>query len=248
MAEWEMTFIDNAPPDIKKPEQTSDNSLPTPSKDISKDMDINIYKDIIGGYRGLVMGAIGALVRVWREYNTVASYSVNDLFAHNEDGSIYKLWILVPWWGEVGFQLREVTVILYPKILTKKVKHNLRKAAAKLNYPDRRRIHSTTTIILCRQKRETRPSPGSGVFIIEHNKEEGYRFFKWLAVSLENLVEGIVAGLGPNIFRSTQRVVEFDQLFIAELRDLENKEIEKLNESGKETKKSTILGVGDGSA
>jgi hypothetical protein len=227
---------------------TVNKTLSSLSNDISKDMDINIYKDIIGGYRGLVIAAIGALVRVWREYNTVPYYTENDLYSYSADESIYKLWILVPWYGEVGFQLREVTIILYPKILTKKVKHSLLTAAAKLNYPDRRRIHSTTTIILCRQKRETRPSPGSGVFIIEHSRDEGYRFFKWLAVSLENLVEGIVAGLGPNIFRSTQRVVEFDQLFIAELRDLENKEIEKLNESGKETKKSTILGVGDGPA
>jgi hypothetical protein len=246
-----MTFIDNAPPDIKKPEQTSDNSLPTPSKDILKDIK-DIPKDILRGEGDsyfedvlkYVLAAVEALLRTWRQYGNVTDYTGNDFHQSKDDGTIHKLRFPVPWFEKeiAEFVLRETTVIIYLGKLTKELKHDLLLEAASFRFPDARRLHaSETTFIFCRHKGRTRSSHNGekSVYIIERSHNAGFLFYKFMIRGWETLVDGIVESLGNRMFRSTQKVAILDKEFLTELRKLRESEVDRLNELGRERAQRT---------
>jgi len=219
----------------------SDNSPPLnnpPHRDIyNKD----IHKDISIGCGGSYADeVIRALIKTLKEHEGATDYRPSEVYASNENGTIQKLFIPIPWYSpEIGgFLLREV-VLIHTEKLDPETKDRLRKEAMKVRYPDSRRLHeSSSTFIFCTRKGETRSTKGlMPCFTILKGPKAGYAFYKLLANSLERFVDGIEEGL-PRIFRSTEKVIKMDRALVSRLRELQKEELVKLNLVGRTTRQN----------
>lgn len=176
--------------------------------------------------------AIQALLKSLRRHDTATDYAPDELYNSNSEGNIRKLWVPIPWYSaEIGrFLLWEITIIIYGGKLDSGIKDALRKEAAILRFPDHRHLHASTTFIFCKSTGETRASFGAKqCYLIPQGVKAGYIFYKLLANGIETFVERITEKL-PRIFSTTQRIIELDRDFIAELRALQAEELAKVND------------------
>lgn len=214
-----------------------------PSRALLKDIP-SISNDILEDCEEVLIGhgLIRAVLKTMRQHSGATYYSPDELYA--VEGPVTKIWFPVPWYSaEIGaFQLMEIVIIQAADELTKENKHALRKLAAKVNFPDPRRIYpDNTTYIFYRKAADVRVAHGEKTcYLIQRGPEAGYLFFKFISNALAGFINMLEEKL-PETYKTTQAVIDFDKDLITRLLELKEEEKRKLNQRGRETRKSLIM-------